>query len=216
MGGTKSKKRGEGGREEETGGGTVETSGGGEVTEGGSKETDDGRGGATEAKRGGRHLSSRSRSTGGCHTGVKKKLVEENESGTSGVFIRGGDEFDRLTPLDEKATGLVSSQGDSGATPGARRNDTRVRNRANGWGKPLQKMCQLWHIVFATGPSVSRSSLEYFLADFNFGNATSCSPCARAKVACKSFDADGAQRKAKEETARRAQARKTEQRTDVE
>jgi len=41
-------------------------------------------------------------------------------------------------------------------------------------------------------------------------------PCARAKAACKPFDADGARRKAKEETARRAQARKTKQRTDAE
>jgi len=47
-------------------------------------------------------------------------------------------------------------------------------------------------------------------------NATSCSPCARAKAACKPFDADRAQRKAKEETARRAQARKTKQRMDAE
>ena len=47
-------------------------------------------------------------------------------------------------------------------------------------------------------------------------NATSCSPCARAKAACKPFDADGARRKAKDETARRAQARKTKQRTDAE
>jgi len=54
------------------------------------------------------------------------------------------------------------------------------------------------------------------LADFNSRNATSCSPCARAKAACKPFDADGARRKAKEETARRAQARKTKQRTDAE
>jgi len=44
----------------------------------------------------------------------------------------------------------------------------------------------------------------------------SCSSCARAKAACKLFDADGAQRKAKDETARRAQARKTKQQTDTE
>jgi len=37
-----------------------------------------------------------------------------------------------------------------------------------------------------------------------------------AKAACKPFDTDGARRKAKEETARRAQARKTKQRTDAE
>jgi len=63
----------------------VEASGGGEMTEGGSRETDEGRGGAMEAKRGGRHLLSRSGLTGSRCTGAKKKLVEENESGTSGV-----------------------------------------------------------------------------------------------------------------------------------
>jgi len=47
-------------------------------------------------------------------------------------------------------------------------------------------------------------------------NAMSCAPCARAKAACKPFDVDGAQRKAKDETTRRAQARKTKQQTDVE
>ena len=47
-------------------------------------------------------------------------------------------------------------------------------------------------------------------------NATSCSSCVRAKAACKPFDMDGAWRKAKDETARRAQARKTKQRTDTE
>ena len=54
------------------------------------------------------------------------------------------------------------------------------------------------------------------LVNLAFRNATSCAPCARAKAACKPFDADGARRKAKDETARRAQARKTKQRTDVE
>jgi len=47
-------------------------------------------------------------------------------------------------------------------------------------------------------------------------NAMSYAPCARAKAACKPFDADRAQKKAKDETARRAQARKTKQRTDAE
>jgi len=39
----------------------------------------------------------------------------------------------------------------------------------------------------------------------------SCSLCARAKAACKPFDTDEAQRKAKDETVRRAQARKMKQ-----
>jgi len=70
--------------------------------------------------------------------------------------------------------------------------------------------------VLATKPSVSFVSSECSLANFNFRNTTSCSPCARAKAACKPFDADGARRKAKEETARRAQARKKKQQTDAE
>jgi len=123
----------EGGREKETGGGTEEASRGGETTERGSRETDEGRGGTAEAKRGGRRLPSGSGSTSGGRTGAAKKLVEEDESGTIGVSsFRGGDEFDRPTPLDEKTTGPVSSQGDSGATPGTGRNSERVGNRANG------------------------------------------------------------------------------------
>jgi len=43
-----------------------------------------------------------------------------------------------------------------------------------------------------------------------------CSPCARAKAACKPFKANGVWRKAKEETVRRAQARKMKQQTDAE
>ena len=104
-----SEKRDEGSRKEETGGGTAETSGGGETTEGGSGETDEGRGGTEEAKRGGQRLSSGSRSTGGGRTSVKKKLVEENESRTSGIpSVRGGNEFARPTPLDKKTTGPLS------------------------------------------------------------------------------------------------------------
>jgi len=106
---------------------------GGEMTEGGSGETDEGRGGAEEAKRGGRRLPSESGSTGGGRTSAAKELVEGDESGTSGISsVRGGDEFDRPTPLDKKAMGPVSSQGDSRAMPGAGRNGERVENRANG------------------------------------------------------------------------------------
>ena len=53
-----------------------------------------------------------------------------------------------------------------------------------------------------------------FFAKF-YSHATSCALCAKAKAAYKPFDADGAQRKAKEETARRVQARKTKQRIDA-
>jgi len=128
-----SKKRGEGSREKETGGGTKEASRGRETTERGSGETNEGRGGTAATKGGRRRLLSGSRSTGGGCTDATKELVKEDESGTIGISpVRGGDEFDRLTPLDEKTTGPVSPQGDSGATPGAGRNGERVGNRANG------------------------------------------------------------------------------------
>jgi len=66
-----------------------------ETTEGGSREEIEGRGGTAETKRGRRHFLSGSGLTGGSCAGVKKKLVEENESRTSGVSsVRGGDEFD--------------------------------------------------------------------------------------------------------------------------
>jgi len=44
----------------------------------------------------------------------------------------------------------------------------------------------------------------------------SCSLYARAKAAYRPFNVDGAQRKTKEEMARRVQARKTKQQTDAE
>jgi len=107
-------------------------SGGGETSKRGSGEEIKGRGGLTEAKRGGQYFPSESRSTGSGHAGAKKKLVEGDESGTSGVSsFQEGNEFNRPTPLDKKTTGPVSSQGDSRATQGAGRNGERVGNRAN-------------------------------------------------------------------------------------
>ena len=65
-----------------------------------------------------------------------------------------------LINLPPLTTGLVSSQGDSRAILGAGKNGERVENRANGWEESLQKMCQLWHLVLATGPSMSYISSE--------------------------------------------------------
>jgi len=45
---------------------------------------------------------------------------------------------------------------------------------------------------------------------------TSCALCAKAKAACKPFDADKAQAKARMEAVQRSQARKTKQQTDME
>jgi len=47
-------------------------------------------------------------------------------------------------------------------------------------------------------------------------HTTSCTPCAKAKAACKPFDADRARAKAKAKTARRSNARKAKQQTDTE
>ena len=47
-------------------------------------------------------------------------------------------------------------------------------------------------------------------------HATSCAPCAKAKAACKPFDADRARAKAKAETAKRSNARKAKQQMDTE
>jgi len=49
-----------------------------------------------------------------------------------------------------------------------------------------------------------------------YSHATSCAPCAKAKAACKPFDADKARAKARAEKIRRSQARKTKQQTDSE
>ena len=110
MGGVESKKRGEGSREKETGGGTEEASRERETTERGSEETDKGRGGMAETKRGGRCLLSGNGLTGSGRTGVEKKLAEESNSGTISVSsIRGGDESDRFSSLDQKAMSPLSS-----------------------------------------------------------------------------------------------------------
>jgi len=51
-----------------------------------------------------------------------------------------------------------------------------------------------------------------------YSHTTSCAPCtkAKAKAACKPFDADRAQAKARVEAVWRSQARKTKQQTDAE
>jgi len=49
-----------------------------------------------------------------------------------------------------------------------------------------------------------------------YSHAKSCAPCAKAKAACKPFDADLAHAKARAEVVQRSQARKTKQQTDAE
>ena len=59
-------------------------------------------------------------------------------------------------------------------------------------------------------------SLEFCSFAKFFSHAKSCAPCAKAKAACKPFDADRAWAKTRVETIRRAQARKMKQQTDAE
>jgi len=100
-----------------------------ETTERGSGKTDEGRGGTVETKRGERHLLSRSRLTGGGRTGAEKKLAKESKSRTVGVFfVRGEDESDRSSSLDQKTTSLLFSQGDSEAMLGEGSNGKGVGN----------------------------------------------------------------------------------------
>ena len=49
-----------------------------------------------------------------------------------------------------------------------------------------------------------------------YSHTTSCAPCAKAKAACKPFDADRARAKVRVEAVWRSQARKTKQQIDVE
>ena len=148
IGGAKSKKRGESSREKETEGETEEASGG--------RETDEGRGGTAETKRGRWRLLSESGLTGGSRTGAEKKLVKEDESRTIGVSsVQGEDKSDQPPLSDKKTTGPLFFQGDCGTTPSERRNGERARNWTNRWRESLREVCQLWHFVFATRPSVS-------------------------------------------------------------
>jgi len=108
---------------------------GGKTTKGGSREADEGRRGMAEATRSEQHLLSGSRLIGGCCTGAVKKLVEEDESRTSGISsIQEGDESDRPPPFDKKTMGPLSTQGDSGTMLREGRNGKGAENQANRWG----------------------------------------------------------------------------------
>jgi len=49
-----------------------------------------------------------------------------------------------------------------------------------------------------------------------YSHATSCTPCTKAKTACKPFDVDKAHAKARAETVQRSKARKTKQQMNME
>ena len=81
----------------------------------------------------------------------------------------------------------------------------------------MQKMRGFRNTLYSSKSAVSNwSELLNFAKSFLFSHATSCTPCAKAKAACKPFDAEKARAKAKAETARRSKARKMKQQMDVE
>ena len=78
-------------------------------------------------------------------------------------------------------------------------------------------MCGLQDTLHLPKFAISNCLNCYFFAkSFLFSHATSCTPCAKAKAACKPFNADKVRAKAKVETARRSKARKVKQQTDAE
>ena len=79
----------------------------------------------------------------------------------------------------------------------------------------MREVCGLWNLMHTSKFAVS---LPFKFCSFAklYSHATSCAPCAKAKAACKPFDADRARAKAKAETARRSNARKAKQQTDTE
>jgi len=70
--------------------------------------------------------------------------------------------------------------------------------------------------VYSANFAVSIFELPLFSLIYFCSHATSCVSCAKAKAACKPFDADKARAKAKAETARRSKARRAKQQMDAE
>jgi len=81
----------------------------------------------------------------------------------------------------------------------------------------MREMCGLQDTLHPPKFAVSNCLNCYLFAKFLlFSHATFCAPCAKAKAACKPFDADKVRAKAKAETVRRSKARKVKQQTDAE
>jgi len=83
-------------------------------------------------------------------------------------------------------------------------------------GKSVQEMCGLQNTLYPPKFAVSILFEFFFSLLIVCNHATSCAPCAKAKAACKPFDVEKAQAKAKVETVQRSKARKTKQKTDAE
>jgi len=79
----------------------------------------------------------------------------------------------------------------------------------------MREVRELWNTLYSPKFAVSLPLKFCFFTKF-FSHAKSCAPCSKAKAACKPFDADRAQAKARAETIWRSQARKMKQQTDAE
>ena len=73
----------------------------------------------------------------------------------------------------------------------------------------MREVCGLWNTLYSSNFAVSRPLKFCSFAKF-FSHAKSCALCAKAKAACKPFDADRAWAKARAEMIQRSQARKIE------
>ena len=79
----------------------------------------------------------------------------------------------------------------------------------------MQEVRGLWNTLYSSKFAVSLLPKFCSFTKF-FSHAKSYAPCAKAKAACKSFDADKARTKTRAEMIRRSQARKMKQQTDAE
>ena len=78
-------------------------------------------------------------------------------------------------------------------------------------------MCRFWNTLYSSKSAVSNlPEFIIFAKSSLFSHATSCALCAKAKAACKPFDAERVRAKAKAEMARRSKVRKAKQQTDAE
>ena len=79
----------------------------------------------------------------------------------------------------------------------------------------MREVRGLWNFMHTSEFAISLPFEFCFFSKFH-SHATSCAPCAKAKAACKPFDADRARAKARAETIRRSQTRKVKQQMDAE
>jgi len=82
------------------------------------------------------------------------------------------------------------------------------------WRKSMQEMHGLWNTLYSPKFAISICLNHPLSANF-CSHTILCTPCTKAKAACKLFDADRACTKAKAEAFWRAKVRKTKQQIDA-